>query len=525
MNENLIYSGSSKPTGPGEKLKYHATEGLNSCTAPTPLPMTIRSETVPDQLPRKDNRPPSTWIPTLPITTNASAPKFVFTGQITSAPRTNTTDSINTSSSRPITTETSRDANAPSTSFSTLEPYSHPTSRGRGRGGFGSRGRGQKRNNRPRNNYYREEFPPLNSTSNDSFNFKKFFLIKASNPEITNLSENFQSRSEFGNIKANQELERMLKGPPRKVTEKRNGSLLVEVANKTQSMKIIQIKKLDNLDVVVTPDPWLNYTKGTIRSELYCEIGKDALLDELKEFKVTDIYKQTKKVNGEIRNNGIMILTFDSCDLPQNVKIGWNNFEVRQYIPYPRQCYKCQKFNHSSRTCRSSQDTCYRCGESGHQGQSCMNPFNCANCQEAHQANNRSCMFYQLEKETISVQTLEKIEYREARQKIMKKSVSENKTFADALREKSQTNRRRPQPVQETTRTPIQSNQTENRIQNTRNRNKRNLSDNENEVPRKKNTTMTSINTDMDMEDMEELLLPSTPYDKSPDLSSSCCRE
>ena len=302
----------------------------------------------------------------------------------------------------------------------------------------------------------------------------------------------------------------MLKGPPRKVTEKRNGSLLVEVANKTQSMKIIQIKKLDNLDVVVTPDPWLNYTKGTIRSELYCEIGKDALLDELKEFKVTDIYKQTKKVNGEIRNNGIMILTFDSCDLPQNVKIGWNNFEVRQYIPYPRQCYKCQKFNHSSRTCRSSQDTCYRCGESGHQGQSCMNPFNCANCQEAHQANNRSCMFYQLEKETISVQTLEKIEYREARQKIMKKSVSENKTFADALREKSQTSRRPPQPVQETTRTPIQSNQTENRIQNTRNRNKRNLSDNENEVPRKKSTTMTSINADMDMEDMDELHLPST---------------
>jgi len=178
---------------------------------------------------------------TLPITTNAPAPKFVFTGQLTPAPRTNTTDSINTSTSRPITTETSRDATAPSTSYSTLEPYSHSTSRGRG--GFGSRGRGQKRNNRPRNNYYREEFPPLNSTSNDSFNFKKFFLIKASNPEITNLSENFQSRSRFGNIKANQELERMLKGQPRQVTEKKNGSLLVEVANKTQSLNIVQIKK------------------------------------------------------------------------------------------------------------------------------------------------------------------------------------------------------------------------------------------------------------------------------------------
>ena len=503
MQENLTNKGSLKPTGHGEKLKYHGAEELDSRTAPSPQPMTnLRSsETVPDQSPRKEFRPPSTRISTLPITTNAPAPTFVFSDQITSAPRTNTTDSINASTSRPITTETSRDDNAPSTSFSTLEPYSHSTSRGRGRGGLRSRGRGQNRNNRPRNNYYREEFPPLNSTSNDSFNFKKFYLIKASNPEITNLSENFRSRSGFGNIKANLELERMLKGQPRQVTEKKNGSLLVEVANKTQSLKIVQIKKLDNLDVVVTPDPWLNYTKGTIRSEVYCEIEKDILLQELKKFEVVDIYKQTKKVNGEISNNGIMILTFDSCDLPQNVKIAWTKFEVRQYIPYPRQCYKCQKFNHSSRTCRSSEDTCQRCGESGHQGQSCINPFNCANCEEAHQANNRSCLFYQLEKEIISVQTLEKMEYREARQKIMKKSVSENKTFADALREKSQTNRRPPQPVHETTRIPIQSNQIENRIQNTSNRNKINLSDNENEVPKKKSTTMTYINTDMVMEE------------------------
>ena len=32
-------------------------------------------------------------------------------------------------------------------------------------------------------------------------------------------------------------------------------------------------------------------------------------------------------------NTGTIILTFDRCTLPTNVKIGWKSYEVREYIP------------------------------------------------------------------------------------------------------------------------------------------------------------------------------------------------
>ena len=44
-------------------------------------------------------------------------------------------------------------------------------------------------------------------------------------------------------IAANKELEMYLKGPPKKVRELKNGSLLIEVKSKEQATKIQQIKE------------------------------------------------------------------------------------------------------------------------------------------------------------------------------------------------------------------------------------------------------------------------------------------
>ena len=50
-------------------------------------------------------------------------------------------------------------------------------------------------------------------------------------------------------IKANKELERYLKGAPKRITELKNGALLIEVNNKEQANRIRQIKYLNNLNV------------------------------------------------------------------------------------------------------------------------------------------------------------------------------------------------------------------------------------------------------------------------------------
>ena len=66
--------------------------------------------------------------------------------------------------------------------------------------------------------------------------------------------------------------------------------------------------------------------------------------NEMKEYKVIDLYKVQKKEQGQYIKTGTMILTFVACYLPSHVKIGWNRFEVREYISASR-CFKCQGFN------------------------------------------------------------------------------------------------------------------------------------------------------------------------------------
>ena len=306
-------------------------------------------------------------------------------------------------------------------SFQTLEPYNPSPSYGRGRGRGGRGGRTNRRN-------YQMNFPPLTQQEQIN-NYKRFYVIKPKNPEINIWKE-------ANTIKANRQLEQILRGPPKRINELLNGTLLIEIANYTQSQKIVQINKLDNIDVETTEHNSLNFTKGTIRSERFSQLDDDVLLEELAKYGVTELYKMKKKSGDSLVNTGTIILTFDRCELPATIKIGWTSLDVRQYIPNPRQCYKCQKYNHSSRTCRSEVSICNRCGESDHIGSQCSNPLNCANCGESHKASDRQCFFYSLEKEIVATQTLQKIGYKEAKKTVLQRQAEPNATYSDVLKSK-----------------------------------------------------------------------------------------
>ena len=373
----------------------------------------------------------------------------------------------------------------------TLEPYDLPRSYGRG----GGRNRG----GRGRGNYKRQiiEYPPLQGIKKS---FKKFFVMKSSNPEIENLW------SHLDTIKANRELERILKGAPKRITELNNGTILIEAQNEQQSEKIKQIKKICQIEVNIAEHQTLNYTKGTIRSKRFVEEEESKLLEELSRYNVTEIYKIKRKKDETQENTGVMILTFEGCEIPEEIKIGWTSLEVRKYFPNPRQCYKCQRFNHSSKACRSPEDVCNRCGTWGHSGRGCENPHNCANCGEAHPANDRRCFFFTLEKEIIAVQTNEKLGYREAKKKVLKNQIEPNMTYASKLKEKLDNRPRRDRSPREPNNTveanPIEPNLNANMIEPTNLQEtpqqinsdilskKRGKSDSETDQPNKKANTL-----------------------------------
>ena len=73
------------------------------------------------------------------------------------------------------------------------------------------------------------------------------------------------------------------------------------------------------------------------------------------------------------------------------VHIGLCLYRVQTWISPPTQCYRCQRYNHLSSTCRSSH-RCIVCGEDHAPDKNCLNPTKCANCGEAHKANYSGCL-------------------------------------------------------------------------------------------------------------------------------------
>ena len=251
-------------------------------------------------------------------------------------------------------------------------------------------------------------------------NYKRFFSIKANDE---------RNLANINVIKANKQMSEQIKGKPRKVTELRDGSLLVEVSNEQQSKLIQSIVKLDDTKVTVSEHPSLNTVKGTIRYKNNPNYNEIEILQELKQHKVIDIYRVKRKANGSLENTNIYILTFDLCTLPRDVFIGWTRCEVREYIPRPRRCFKCQEFRHGSRACRADVSICVRCGEEYHT-QQCERPPKCKNCGENHPASSTDCFYYKLEQEAIKIKTREKVSFAEARKKATEKMINPTTSYA-----------------------------------------------------------------------------------------------
>ena len=93
---------------------------------------------------------------------------------------------------------------------------------------------------------------------------------------------------------------------------------------------------------------------------------------------LTDVHRiVVKKNNVEIKTN-TLILTFNTPQIPDYLKICYLNIPVTQYVPNPIRCYKCQRFGHVTGRCKHS-ETCARCSETGHKDDTCTKGYKCIN--------------------------------------------------------------------------------------------------------------------------------------------------
>ena len=146
------------------------------------------------------------------------------------------------------------------------------------------------------------------------------------------------------------------------VKKTRNGNLLVEVDSQRQAENILKIKTFHTTKCRAYSHEKLNTSKGVIRSRELALATEDKIASALRKQGVTNIKRISIRKGEERIQTNTYILTFNKPQTLKEVKIGYCLERVKQYIPAPLRCFKCQKFGHHREACRGRQ-TCSKCSE------------------------------------------------------------------------------------------------------------------------------------------------------------------
>jgi hypothetical protein len=196
----------------------------------------------------------------------------------------------------------------------------------------------------------------------------------------------------------------------------RDGTLLIETANETQSKKLLTMKLLNDIPVVVEPHRTLNTCRGIITHYDLLHVEVEEIQREMASQGVIHARRLTTKRNGEIINTTSVVLTFSFDSLPEKVFIGYESVPVRPFIPAPMRCFQCQRFGHVATRCEGK-PTCPRCGLEKHEDAECSKDPHCVNCEGAHPVYSRNCPKVKEERQVMEIKTREKLSYFDARKK------------------------------------------------------------------------------------------------------------
>ncbi|GFX45995.1 RNA-directed DNA polymerase from mobile element jockey [Trichonephila clavipes] len=169
----------------------------------------------------------------------------------------------------------------------------------------------------------------------------------------------------------------------------RSGDLFLEASSAKQATALINLQKLAHLDVTVAPHTTLNFSRGVISPADFLNVSTEEIKENMQAQNVCDVRRITIRRDGQVLNTKHLILTFNTPDLPQTVKMAYIRCPVRPYIPNPLRCFQCQRFGHSKTVCRG-QPTCSKCAEVGHDSADCKAKERCVNCKGDHSSFSRS---------------------------------------------------------------------------------------------------------------------------------------
>nr|KAG5688746.1 hypothetical protein BaRGS_002070 [Batillaria attramentaria] len=185
----------------------------------------------------------------------------------------------------------------------------------------------------------------------------------------------------------------------------RSGDLLVECKRKAHSNSLLQLQKIGDYPVTVSPHRSLNSSRGVIRDEALADLGEAELIRTLKPQAVT---------HAKVFKTGTIILTFGQPTAPEKLWAGFYWVKVKAFIPLPLRCFKCQRFGHGQASCRND-PTCAKCGGKDHDGKDCSSSPHCMNCKGSHPSSSKDCPKWKEECTIQRIRVEQKVSFPEAR--------------------------------------------------------------------------------------------------------------
>lgn len=129
---------------------------------------------------------------------------------------------------------------------------------------------------------------------------------------------------------------------------------------------------------------------------------------------VVEVKRLKMNKNGEKVDSTSVLLEFQEEKLPPRVMIGFMSFSVREFIPPPVRCYKCQRYGHIAKVCKGKQ-RCGKCAGNHEYGQCGDNVVRkCCNCGGDHTAAYGGCPIRKKAVEVQQVRVEHNLTYAEA---------------------------------------------------------------------------------------------------------------
>ena len=220
-----------------------------------------------------------------------------------------------------------------------------------------------------------------------------------------------------------------------KISIQNSNNLVIEAGSLEESTNLLALSTLGGAAVQSTPNDSLNCSKGIIYAPQLMKYPEDKLQKELKDQGVIKVERVHKKIEGALIAQPSLILTIDMPRLPEFIFAAWHRYKIKIYIPRPRRCFHCQKFGHTVTSCRSKNQggsaVCINCGDEEH-GR-CNKESKCIHCGEGHPSSSIHCDIFKLEKEIQAIRVIEKITFKEAREKALSKMVRPGLSFASVV--------------------------------------------------------------------------------------------